>query len=173
MQTRIADWIIAKAKKTPYDHLTDYMLRYWLVPFPEAGSASSTGCYKAMWYRNPFVWLCQKLDVAARVHCILRSDDARAFHDHPWPYLTIILKGGYYEVRPMYDKSGLYLGDETKWHGPGSILFRPAKSWHRLVILEGQPAWTVFITGKYQQRWGFLPQPKTKISYRDYLGLDE
>ena len=30
------------------------------------------------------------------LHKIVRSDDP-IFHDHPWPYMTIILKGGYYE----------------------------------------------------------------------------
>ena len=140
---RIANWLIRRSMRTPYFHLEGYMDRYWLIPY-------------------------NKFSPAVRIHHILRSDNDRAFHDHPWPYLTIILRGGYFEVKPMFDKSGLYIGDSRKWCGPGSVLFRRAKSWHRLEIPEGETAWTLFITGKYQQRWGFMINPRNKISYRDY-----
>ena len=33
------------------------------------------------------------------VHKFLKSDPDDV-HDHPWPYFTIILKGGYYEWTP-------------------------------------------------------------------------
>ena len=34
------------------------------------------------------------------LHQILRSDDDRALHDHPWINCSIILKGRYMEVTP-------------------------------------------------------------------------
>ena len=37
------------------------------------------------------------------VHKFLKSDRDH-LHDHPWPYFTLILKGGYYEWVPYYDK---------------------------------------------------------------------
>ena len=37
------------------------------------------------------------------LHKIVRSDDP-IMHDHPWPYLTIVLKGGYWEHTPIFDK---------------------------------------------------------------------
>ena len=183
MWTRIVNLIIEHAKKTPYWHLDGYMERYWLIPTKDAGSAGSTGCYTAKWYRNPFVWFCQLLGVSVRVHHILSSDPGRDFHDHPWPFVTIILKGGYFESRPRYDRSGLYLGAETKWHGAGSVLYRPAKAWHRLALWRDHyaipkdvviptrldSAWTLFIMGPYQQKWGFLSKPDAKTYYRDYL----
>ncbi len=33
-----------------------------------------------------------------RVHHWLRSDDKRFFHDHPWSFISIVLKGGYTDV---------------------------------------------------------------------------
>jgi hypothetical protein len=141
---RFADWIIARAMRTPYFHLPGYMNRYWLLPYG-------------------------RQIIAARIHEILRSDDDRAFHDHPWPYLTIILRGGYWETKPVYDKSGLYTGKTRKWYGPGSILFRPAKSYHILELPTGQTAWTLFITGKWRQVWGFMPNPTIKIPHHIYL----
>lgn len=177
MRTKIADWLIAKAKETPYVHLDGYMERYWLIPTKDAGSAGSAGCYTAKWYRNPLVWFCQLLGVSVRVHHILSSDKGRDFHDHPWPFVTIILKGGYFEYRPVYDRSGLYKGAGVQWHGAGSILYRPAKAWHRLTLRndffgwgEGDDStWTLFIMGPYQQKWGFLTKPDAKQYYREYL----
>lgn len=140
----IADRIIAFAKRAPYRHLPGYMERFWIVPYG----------------RGPF---------AARVHHILRSDDDRAFHDHPWPYLTIILKGGYIEVTPVYDADGFYQGERRIWRGAGSVLLRGARSWHRLEIPECVDTWTLFITGPKRQSWGFMAQPKNKIYWREYL----
>jgi len=125
-----------------------YMERYWLIPY-------------------------NRLGPAARIHHILRSDNDRAFHDHPWPYVTIILRGGYWEVTPQYDSSGVYIREDRQWYGPGSVLMRRAKSWHRLELPEGQPAWTLFITGRRQQTWGFLTHPAAKVPHNHYLSMKE
>lgn len=141
---KFVDWLIARAKRTPYFHLGGYMNRWWLLPYT--------------WWRP-----------AARIHEILRSDDDRAFHDHPWPYMTIILRGGYFEVRPTYDESGLFTGITRRWYGPGSVLFRRAKSWHRLEVPCGTIATTLFITGRMSQKWGFQTTPVPKLYHRDYV----
>jgi hypothetical protein len=142
--TWVVERLIARAKRNPYFHLAGYMNRWWLIPY-------------------------NRFTPAVRVHEILRSDDDRAFHDHPWAYLTMILKGGYWEVTPVFE-SGIYKGDKRTWYGPGSVLFRRATNWHRLELPEGQTATTLFTTFKYQQRWGFMPQPeRNKVDYREYL----
>lgn len=143
-----AEKLIKKAKETPYTNIPGYMERFWLLPY-------------AKWRPS------------ARIHHILRSDDDRAFHDHPWPYLTVILRGGYFEVKPVYDKSGIYVGDSRKWYGPRSILFRRACSWHRLELPEGKTAWTLFITGRYVRKWGFMPNPSVKVEHTKYLNEPE
>lgn len=138
----IATWLIDKlityAKKNPYFHLEGYMERYWLV--------------------KPSRWC----PISIRLHHILRSDDDRHLHDHPWSYATIILRGGYTEVREGTKPQG-----RRKWYGPGSILFRGWKGFHRLEVPEGQTAWTCFIMGPYKHKWGF------KIPYPEYLGEEE
>jgi hypothetical protein len=150
---KIVDRLITRAQRTPYTHLVGYMERFWVMnPY-----ASGT-------YEKKRSWL-----PSVRIHHILRSDDDRAFHDHPWPYLTVVLRGGYWEIRPTYDDSGLYMGNERVWHGPGSILWRPANSWHRLELPEGETAWTLFTTGRHQQTWGFMRKPDVKMPYKEYL----
>ncbi len=168
----IANFLISRAKRTPYFHLKGYMERFWLVPFVSAGSETAIGCGPVSALQRPIAWLMQKADIAARVHHILRSDDARAFHDHPWAYLTIILKGGYWEVRPEFSETGQICAESRTWHGPGSILRRPANSWHRLELPAGQTAWTLFITSKKTNGWGFLVGGR-KVPYREYLKSED
>ncbi len=170
--------LISTAVKTPYFHLKHsdgrhYMDRFWVVPYDDANQGEGTG--PVSFFKRPFAWLLQKLDVAARVHHIISSDDDRAHHDHPWPYVTVVLGGGYWEKKPVYDSEGVYLGDSRIWYGPGSIMFRSAESWHRLEVPEGQTAWTLFITGKYVQKWGFLidAAARIKVSYNVFLGIPD
>ena len=37
------------------------------------------------------------------LHKVLKSDE-EVLHDHPWPYATLILKGGYYEHVPIFSQ---------------------------------------------------------------------
>ncbi len=152
-------WLIDRAKRTPYFHLDGYMNRWWLVPYNvEIVRQESPnhwpfldGTGMVSFWERPFTWCIQKLGFAVRIHEILRSDSGRDPHNHPWMYVTVVLKGGYYEAR--YAADG-HLTD-MKWHGPGSILYRPANSWHKLIVPDGETATTLFITGKKCQRWGF------------------
>lgn len=77
-----------------------------------------------------------------KIHKILKSDDA-CLHDHPWSFITFILKGGYVEHTP----------EGTKIRSRFSLLYRPAKWSHRLEI--HQTAWTLVFTSKYKRQWGF------------------
>ena len=44
------------------------------------------------------------------VHRFLKSDPDDV-HDHPWSYVTLILKGGYYEWTPQFGKDGKKIGE--------------------------------------------------------------
>ena len=142
---RISDWLIERAMRTPFSHIPGYMERYWLIPYQEG----------------------DRQQIAARIHHILRSDNDREFHDHPWPYLTVLLRGSYTEVTPVYDRSGIFVEERRVRYEQGSVLRRAAKSWHRLEVEPGQTVWTLFITGPYQQRWGFMLNPANKVYWRD------
>lgn len=162
--SKLVDWLIERAKRTPYFHLPGYMERYWLVPFTHSKEA---GCGWVSWWRRPFAFALQCLRVSAKIHVILRSDLDRAYHDHPWAYCTVILRGGYWELTPQFDKSGLYIGRRDRYYGPGSVLFRRANHFHKLLMHE--PTTTLFISWKKTQSWGFMPHPETnKVYYKDY-----
>lgn len=182
----LVNWLIALAKRTPYFHLDGYMKRWWLVPYRQviprkvwapglndAPAAFVDGTGPVPFWRRPIAWCFQQFDIAIRVHEILRSDLGRDPHDHPWPYLTLILKGGYFEK--TFDAQGRHL--RTTWHGPGSVLYRPAGTWHQLFLPMDEatdfrtrrPCVTLFITGPKVQRWGFLT-PDGKVPYDKYPG---
>lgn len=178
------DWLINRAKRTPYFHLPGYMNRWWLVPYntvilrkvtepfrPGHGMLvarhTGDGTGPVTW-RRPLARLIQLCGLAVRIHEILRSDSGRDPHDHPWSFLTIILKGGYYEQ--LFDDDGTLVS--TTWHGPGSVLFRRAGTWHKLILPKGKTATTLFISGQKRCTWGFNVLG-VKIPYNRYQGADE
>lgn len=94
------------------------------------------------------------------LHKIVRSDDP-IFHDHPWNYTTIVLKGGYWEHTPVFNTKGEKFAEFQTWRGPGSIISRKAKEYHWLELDESVgPATTLFFMGRQQRDWGFLVQTK-------------
>lgn len=120
--------------------------------------------YLRRWYlipRNPFL--------NVYLHNFLRSDDDRALHDHPWWFISLMIRGEYDEVT----ESGV------KRRRAGSIAYRPAEWRHRVQLLRKwvedgredqrarggplvrywstpeQPCWTVIVTGRRSRMWGF------------------
>ena len=69
-------------------------------------------------------------------HQLLKSD-LGDLHDHYWSYITIILKGGYWETTEK----------GTFWRGPGYIGFRKGTDRHSLKIPEGKSTWTLLFVG--------------------------
>lgn len=100
-----------------------------------------------------------------KIHNILVSDDA-CMHDHPWAFLSIILKGGYKETTVLknidrdyhisdYDvKSCMHT--ISKQFKAGNILYRPPHWIHKLEI--DKPAWTLVFTFMKVKKWGFFTQ---------------
>ena len=80
-------------------------------------------------------------------------------HDHPWPYFTLILKGGYYEYTPNFE-NGKMIGETKHWRGPGHFRFCSANSYHRIELISEITAWTLFMPGPQRQEWGFLVNNK-------------
>lgn len=108
--------------------------------------------YLMRWYvipRNPIFNI--------YLHKIVRDDDDRALHDHPWWSLSLLIKGELAEI----DSKGKHYYKRWK------IRLRPAKYAHRLMLVKHftydrpmnkftrGPAWTLFITGPRIREWGF------------------
>lgn len=152
---RAPDRIIGDDPERPY------LLRWWLTPWSNYERDEAKRTWRDKLKASLFhIYL----------HNILRSDDDRALHDHPWWNVSIVLAGGYWEHMPppktitkaitaAIDGTDLRITDTdfAIWRGPGSIVFRRATALHRLEIEKGSPhgAWTLFITGPRIREWGF------------------
>lgn len=75
------------------------------------------------------------------LHNMKRDDDDVGLHDHPWWNISIVLKGGYWEVTPKYPElirysrsPHIYQVHKRLWRRPGSIIFRRATDAHRLEL---------------------------------------
>lgn len=158
----VADWLIKRAMKTPYQHIYHgdnlYMGRWWLFnpyPWPEENRT------KANWF-----------PISVRIHHICEPDTARDMHDHPWNARTIILKGGYTEHR----LSGVLPNGDTLAtvhdRKPGDTAQIKFGEYHNIVALADGGAWTLFISGKYRGTWGFLVKG-IKVQWRKYKGYQE
>jgi hypothetical protein len=110
------------------------------------------GKWRAEWARPlglencPYVirWLAETPWFSLRMHHWLGPDDARAFHDHAWWFITFVVKGGYSDVNPK--------GCDIL-QAP-AIRFRPALHRHTVQPLEGG-AWTIMLTGRIMRPWGY------------------
>ncbi len=101
-----------------------YMLRWWLIP------------------RNRFL--------NVYLHKFCRDDYDRALHDHPFLFVSVMLRGKYIEHYP---------GNTITRSAP-SVALRPAWWQHRVELpkrLDGSdiPCWTLVVTGPRTRTWGF------------------
>jgi len=101
------------------------------------------------------------------LHKFLKSDPDDV-HDHPWPYATLILKGGYYEWIPQFNNKGEKLGEIAVWRGPGSFRICRANSFHRIELDDDVTCWTLFMPGIKQRDWGFLVKNKW-VQWQEYI----
>ena len=157
---RVADWLIRRAMRTPYTHLPGYMNRYWLLNAYEKANGKEVTSIR---------WL-----PSVRVHHILRRDNDRHKHDHPWDARTIILKNYYFEDRIVEHgrdaNGGYYERTSRSARFPGDtapILFG---DYHSVAEVPEGGVWTLFITFGYQGTWGFLVDG-VKVPWREYMEM--
>lgn len=131
-----------------------YLLRWWV------------------WKRNKWLNL--------YLHRILRSDDDRALHDHPWVNLSYIVEGEYNEVTPPDTDDGF--GFKRTLRKQGTFKARLPQALHRLelvddvimstvfggaTVLSAKPCTTLFMTGPRVRVWGFQC-PKGWVKWTDF-----
>ena len=103
----------------------------------------------------------------AFVHKFLKSDPDDV-HDHPWPYATLILRGGYWEWVPQFNKQGKMIGEIAHWRRPGHFRTSSATSLHRIELDPSVECWTLFMPGPKQREWGFISRG-VWVQWEQYL----
>lgn len=109
-------------------------------------------------YRWSFIFF----NYSIRIHHWLRSDVKTNFHDHPYNFISIVLRGSYINVTP---------NNRIKVRA-GNIWYSNASQKHYLDVPKGG-AWTLLFCGKPYKKWGFYVEDKfgneKRISPRTYF----
>lgn len=149
----VADRIIKRAQRTPYDWLAiaggDRIVR---LPH-------STALWPGdRWYMRRW-WLLRCGPLQIRIHHIMAEDIGRDMHDHPWPFRTFVLRGGYIEHRESTGRA-IRLPGRTAAMGRGEF--------HRISKIAPQGAWTLFATWGERTGWGFKRQDGHVVPHEEY-----
>lgn len=98
------------------------------------------------------------------VHRLEVPDPGEDLHDHPWPFVSLILRGGYTEVVDeardatnhawVSARTGVTLAAPRRW-GAWSVHTVRLDQVHRIVRLDRSPTWTLVVTGRRCREWGF------------------
>jgi hypothetical protein len=98
------------------------------------------------------------------LHEFLRDDDDRALHDHPWFNFSWLLKGWY--VEHTVRAGGVSV---RRVYRAGHLKFRSPWAAHRIELINGQPCFSLFVTGPRLREWGFHC-PNGWRHWRDFTG---
>ena len=140
---RSPDWALWEKFVVPdYDSEDDYLARWRIIQTPLFG-----------------IYL----------HKLGTPDPRATLHDHPWPFLAIVLRGGYDECRRdthIYDPAR----EDTRTYSYPNIVRRfnrmPLNSLHWIARLHRVPTWTLVFVGRRCRIWGYLDRNGT---FTDFL----
>lgn len=130
------------SKYLPKKGLSPFQIR-WNEPLGESHCP-----YAYRWVLNLHLF-------SIRLHNFVRSDDKRYFHDHPWNFITLILKGSYIDVSPT--------GRDRLT--AGSLRYRRFDHKHYVDVPEGG-FWSLVITGPLVHKWGFWVEGKFRRPFK-------
>ena len=183
---RVGTRAIALARRSPYGPIPGFMQRSWLLgadnPRRNDDSPSwKSGAYVPRQRSQFYYWTTDRL--AIRIHKTLRSDADPFLHSHPFHNLSVVLRGGYWEVMPptvlaqrcpepyaefldliartpprlispeMLTDGMLY---GVRWRGPGAVVARRAGDFHRLILPRNSFCWSLFVIGAKVREWTVL-----------------
>ncbi len=107
------------------------------------------------------------------LHKLSLPDSRQILHNHPFPFVSIILKGGYIEFipGPYYAKSNHVKRINIKRFGSKK---NPLSSYHWIAELDRTPTWTLVLVGRRKRIWGYLDRNGvyTDFDKSDFNALD-
>ncbi len=102
------------------------------------------------------------------IHNILHSDEDKHGHDHPWHFMSIILRGEYLEQWFRFSEDWKYRAGyafHINRRSPRSVIRHHAEDFHKITLLTPS-VWTlVFTSGRARSLWGF----QTENGWIDFM----
>lgn len=95
---------------------------------------------------------------------VWHNSDPDDLHDHPWDFISIVVKTGYWEITP----------EGRFWRAPGSIRMLKATDRHRVELPKRTAGNVVslIITGPEIREWGFHKDGKFVVG-REYRSIEQ
>lgn len=95
-----------------------------------------------------------RLGIKITFHYFPPEADDKDPHDHPSPFVTFVLKGGYWNTEWIPIPGTTSVFPQKTWVGFG-FHYRPAEHMH-ITETDHRGAWTFVVMGPKERAWGFL-----------------
>lgn len=107
----------------------------------------------------------ERLPFNLYLHRFHRSDDAGALHSHPWKWaVSLILVAGYDEERRVGDE----VFKRRVW--PFTLNFLTNETYHRVDLIDGRNAWSLFLVGGRSDTWYFWDRVRqARCGWREFI----
>lgn len=128
--------------------------------------------FKVPYKENPnedYMWRLRILQTpffGVYLHKLGGPDDRAILHDHPWPFVSFVLKGGYTEFVP-----GPYYA--TSRYIKRINVKRFNNSYHWIAELDRTPTWTLVFVGRRRRVWGYLDRDGVRTDYNKHEFNDQ
>lgn len=111
------------------------------------------------------------------LHHVADADPGKDLHDHPWAFVTFILRGGYTEQTAQAREAVLLASFAERW--PDTCTSGVERIWRRFSvhrmplnvahrITSAEPGtWTLVLRGPTRRMWGFFI-PDGWVSFKKY-----
>lgn len=105
------------------------------------------------------------------LHAIRLPDRDPHPHDHPWPFVAMMLRGGYTEeyfdgLPAALEAQASGGGQVRRWRA-GSIRFVPTTAFHSITGLDRAPTLTLMLVGRRRHEWGYAT-PSGWVHHEQY-----
>lgn len=103
-----------------------------------------------------------------KLHRIYRPDRQRDLHDHPWNFLSLVLRGSYVEDVPCKNPASPFTDSRrVRWWN-----WKRAEDRHSIREVSRSPVWTLVFCGPKRREWGFWVENGTRfVKWSDYEKL--
>lgn len=139
---RSPNWAFFEKFVVPhYDDPVDYLVRWRIVQTPLFG-----------------IYL----------HKLGTSDPRDTLHNHPWPFISIVLRGSYTEqINCKPDKC------YSRTNKVRFVNVKRLRDWHWIESLERTPTWTLMFVGRRQRVWQYMDRDGKLTDYDKHRFNDE
>lgn len=106
------------------------------------------------------------------IHKLCMPDERAVLHNHPFAFVSFILRGGYTEFvpGPFYAKSHYVKRVNMKRFGSKK---NPLASYHWIAELDRTPTWTLVFVGRRRRVWGYLDRGGKYTPYNEHEFNDD